>query len=395
MRIGFLSDRYNDPERVGSWSGLPYYFAKNFREAGCEIIAIRGRDAMGSLTERMKQAAWKLAGKRYLRGLNAGALRAYGESVQPLLKSERIDVVFSVNTWLLAYLETDLPKVFWTDATFASMVNFYASFSGLAPVSLRAGHEVERRALANTTLAAYFSNWAADSAKADYGAEPSRLVVLPCGANLEPMPTLEDVRAGVEAKLRPDARATCELACITIDWKRKGADVAVATAVELNRRGIPTRLRIAGCQPPPGVVLPPNVEILGFLNKNSAEGQRKLQDLYRESHFFILPSRAEAFGVVLSEACSFGVPCLTTAVGGLPDVIHPGTNGQLFPLDSPAAAYADWIAAAWADPGEYRRLALATKADYDDRLCGRKAVGKLVELMRGLARPEASPAKRP
>ena len=33
MRIGFLSDRYNDPERVGSWSGLPFHFARKMRDA--------------------------------------------------------------------------------------------------------------------------------------------------------------------------------------------------------------------------------------------------------------------------------------------------------------------------------------------------------------------------
>lgn len=203
MRIGFLSDSYNDPERIGSWSGLPYYFATNMREAGCEVVAIRGKDVVGSLPEKIKQAAWLLAGRRFIRGLSEAPLREYARSVAPLLKSEKIDVVFSVNSWLLAYLETELPAVFWTDATFASMLGFYDSFSRLASVSLRMGNEVERRALRNASLAVYSSNWAANSAKRDYGMDPSRVAVLPFGAILYPLPTDEEVHASIEAKLSP------------------------------------------------------------------------------------------------------------------------------------------------------------------------------------------------
>lgn len=385
MKVGFLSDSYNDPERVGSWSGLPYFFARKMREEGCEIIPIRGRDAVGSLPEKIKQAAWLAVGKRYLRGLSPGPLQAYARSVEPLLAESGADVIFSVNSWLLAYLKTTLPTVFWTDATFASMLGFYDSFSGLAPSSLRDGRAVEDRVLARASLAVYSSEWAARSAQADHGADPARLAVLAFGANLDPMPAPEEVRASLEKKLAGDP--VCELACIGVDWKRKGVDRAVQTAVELTRRGVPNRLRIAGCRPPKGTELPPNVEILGFFDKTSPEGQQRLQALYRTSHFFLLPSRAEAFGVVLSEACAFGVPCLTTRTGGLPEVIRPGVNGELFELAAAGGDYAEWLAASWADREGYRALARATLDDYHERLCGSKSVRRLVELMRGLLSP--------
>ncbi len=382
MKIGFLSDSYNDPERVGSWSGLPYYFARHLRTAGCEIVPIRGRDAVGSLPEKLKQAAWLALGKRYLRGLNPGPLRAYARSVEPLLAASDVDAVFTVNSWHLAYLETDKPTAFWTDATFASMLGFYDSFTNLAPTSLRYGHEVERAVLSRCSVAVYSSNWAARSAMNDYGTDPAKIMVLPFGANLDPMPIRDTVAASIDEKLAAPARETCELLCIGVDWQRKGVALAVEMAAELTRRGVPTRLRVAGVHPPKGMTLPPNVEIVGFLDKNSPEGQARLQALYRTSHFFVLPSRAEAFGVVLSEACSYGVPCLATDVGGLPDVIHAGVNGQLFPLDAPASAYADWTADLWRDPARYRRLALSALDDYHQRLCGKSAAQRLADALR-------------
>jgi len=56
---------------------------------------------------------------------------------------------------------------------------------------------------------------------------------------------------------------------------------------------------------------------------------------------FLLPSETESFGLAALEALSCGVPVIATDVGGLPEVVHDGENGYLFPVgdvDSMAAA---------------------------------------------------------
>ena len=50
--------------------------------------------------------------------------------------------------------------------------------------------------------------------------------------------------------------------------------------------------------------------------------------------FFVLPSRSEAFPIVVMEAGALGVPIVATAVGGVPEAIDDGVSGLLVPAES-------------------------------------------------------------
>jgi len=50
---------------------------------------------------------------------------------------------------------------------------------------------------------------------------------------------------------------------------------------------------------------------------------------YREADIYILPSYAEGMPIGLLEAMSYGLACITTPVGGIPDVIRDHENGLL------------------------------------------------------------------
>ena len=89
------------------------------------------------------------------------------------------------------------------------------------------------------------------------------------------------------------------------------------------------------------------VVFTGALNQDAVRAH------YRDSDVFALPSFAEGIPVVLMEAMASGVPCVTTRITGIPELIRDGIDGLLVtPSDSQELA--DTLAMLM-DDGELRR----------------------------------------
>lgn len=72
------------------------------------------------------------------------------------------------------------------------------------------------------------------------------------------------------------------------------------------------------------------VRLLGFRN------QSELSRYYHAADVLVLPSlQGETWGLVVNEALQHGLPCvLSAAVGCVPDLIDPGTTGEVFDTGS-------------------------------------------------------------
>lgn len=68
------------------------------------------------------------------------------------------------------------------------------------------------------------------------------------------------------------------------------------------------------------------VDFVNFIGWTS--GEQKI-DLLRNSDVFILPSQNEGLPISILEAMSYGLPIISTKVGGIPEVIENNVNGIL------------------------------------------------------------------
>ena len=190
------------------------------------------------------------------------------------------------------------------------MIGFYPGFTGLCRETIRDGNRAEQLALSTCRLAIYASDWAAETAIRNYDVDPAKIKVVPFGANIGCNRDADEIQKIISHK-RPEP---CRLLFLGVDWFRKGGDISIRVAELLMNRGIKTELHIVGCNPPGHV--PGFVKRHGYVSKKSEDGQKVLDKLFKESHFLILPSRAECYGVAFAEASSFGLPSRPLMSGG-------------------------------------------------------------------------------
>ena len=93
------------------------------------------------------------------------------------------------------------------------------------------------------------------------------------------------------------------------------------TAVELH---LVTRNQV---EPEPGL----------FVYNNMQPNSAALKQLYFDSDIFCLPTYGDCLPMVLSEAGAAGLPVVSTAVAGIPEIVKDGRNGYLVPTGDVAA----------------------------------------------------------
>lgn len=375
MQIAFVSTY--DASDVNNWSGTSYYMSK-------ALASHNSLDYIDSLKERnlLVSKAKKLfytlgLKKNYLRDRDLSTVKGYSKQIARALKQSSYDVVFSPSSIPIALLKCQQPIVFWTDATFAGMLEFYSDFSNLCAETLRNGMLIEQAALDRCALAIYSSHWAAETAIKYYQVDANKIKVVLFGANLECDRTIEDIQKLIRAK----PKDLCKLLFIGVDWQRKGGDIALEVARSLNSSGVNTELTIVGCQPPSNRPLPSFIKVVGRISKATEEGKQRLDRLLSESHFLILPTQADCSSMVCSEANSFGVPCLMTNVGGMPSIIRSNINGQLFEKDASIVQYCHFISNFFTNYSKYELLAINSFREYQLRLNWNNSAAKVKDFL--------------
>lgn len=355
-----------DPAATDTWSGAPRAIVDALRQQGHRVSTIGPLQRLETGWPRLK--AWwhrRINGKAYLAVRDPSIVQRRLAALQASLrKLEPYDAVIAWHAADAAIVRARAPTIFVHDATWRRLLDFYPRYERrrLTASTIAQGEALDRIAIENCTRVIYSSHWAADSARTDYGTPASKIVVQSFGANLSPIPTDEALRPWVAER----GRGACRLLFVGLDWRRKGGDVAIAVAHQLNERGLTCELDVAGAQPPAG----PDryVRWHGLLSQRNPVAMRRLATLFARADFLILPTRADCTPIVLNEAAAFGLPSATTAVGGIPELVGDSGWARAFPVNAPAEAFADWIECCYRDRGRYHQMVWLARSEYARRL---------------------------
>lgn len=376
-----------DSADVSNWSGLGLHIRQSLERAGAELMPIGPlRRQIAPLNVFRYLWNTKVQGLHDHPHRDMGFLKAYARQVERELVHMDAEVVLAPGGLPLAMVNTHVPLALWTDCTFASLENYYGAFAHLSSRTHRDGNQADQSLFSRLTHAFFSSHWAAQSAINDYGFPRESIDVVPFGANTPGLAHEDAARQAVRDRLEGDAGETCRMIFIGVDWERKGGETAVATCERLNARGIKTELLVVGVDVPEHAQRA-FVKPLGFIRKAEPAGMQRLGELIASSHFLIVPSQAEAYGLVFAEAASYATPSLATNTGGIGDAVNHGVSGYLFDLDAPADDWADTAEALWRDRERYEALCLSAYHDFASRtnwdVAGRAVVSRLTDLVRG------------
>jgi glycosyltransferase involved in cell wall biosynthesis len=359
-RLGFVT--IGDASSMRSWSGTPYFMA---RALDSHFAGLR---RIGPLTTPWLNL-FRAYGRaiRMFRGRDYSALHARPVSNRLAAQAERdiraagLDAVFApAGSALARGIPPDVAFIYSSDATARLLDHYHPHYRVLSEQTRRDTEELEQAVISRADLLLYPTEWVARSAIEDFGADPSKVHIVPWGANMEsppPAPTIDE---------RPsDGR--CRLLFVGVNWTEKGADIAVETLRGLRGDGLAAELTICGCTPPTEIDVP-GLTVIPFLDKGDPDQLALLQGLYREADFFLLPTRADCYGIAFCEASAYGVPSIGTATGGVPGVVTEGENGHLLPYSARGAEYAALIAEIYRDRGRHQHLRRASRKAFEERL---------------------------
>jgi glycosyltransferase involved in cell wall biosynthesis len=378
MKILYASNY--DSSAKSNWSGLGFYIRACLSRSGLDLLPYTlptpplwlGR-VLNLKMRIIAKAGWGL----YIDAHDPMLARFHSRNVDVAAAQAGADAIVSPGSLPVAFCNSPKPLAIWCDATAKALFQTYPAYTNLSWVTRREADITDRSCLRRAAAAVYASDWAAESAKRDYGANPNKVHVVPFGANLD----TELSSVEVESCIANRSLESPIFLFAGVDWLRKGGDFVVETISKIRETGFDARLRVMGCEVPEAIRKIPWVLVDGFVDKHSSEGREVFSKAFAEAFALFLPSFAECYGLVYCEANAYGVPAVGRDVGGVGTIIRDGVNGLLLPTGSSADEVASRVLHWINNPENYLEVCRKSRLEYERRLNWDVAGERMAEII--------------
>ena len=357
----------HNPEDVNTQSGRPYNILKRMREAGVEVKVVCLNPSLLRLMQGLSKALQTLSSSKG-DSLRSKGVAAY-VAVAAIFSNRGFDAdyIFSPSTipflGLPRWVIKGAKRIACCDTLLPGYIEYYSYDKSRSLRDLSS----ERQAVSNCDYIFVPTQWAASQVNELGLSSTPEIRVAPFGANVETEISEAELNSVIEGRA---CAQTLRISTIVSDWLRKNGDLVVALLDELHSREIDCVLDVVGSKNgiPSEVLSRSDVRFLGRLDKRVPEQHLVFERVLKESAFFCMPSKGEAFGMSLCEAASFGVPLIGSINGGIAEIVRDGVNGTYMNDISDVHRVAEWIEGVWAEKGTYLSLCDRVYADYKDRL---------------------------
>lgn len=295
-----------------SWSGVvaPMVEQIENRLPSLRLPSITASDA---LVDRVRA---RLSSRTVLPRHSLATAKRRSRELRRRVDEHPVDALVSIASSTDLVIAPGPPVLQVTDATFDAITDFYPQYSGLGYRSLHHGRAVERLAAANTSHFLVASHWARRSLIEAVEIPPERITVAPFGPAIAPPAGHRPHTSSHDEPLR--------LLLVAGDWHRKNGDAALEIHAFLRER-VDAHLTVVGDAP--SLTGRPDVTALGRLDREA------LSLAYASSDVLLEPSRANAAGVVITDALSHGLPVLAADTGGTSTLVQEAIGGWTVPAD--------------------------------------------------------------
>lgn len=334
MKIAFVS--YHKKNDKLAWSGTNYHLYKILsKKYVVNYIKINGFFAKGI---RIVLRLLHLYGlSEFFHSL------FFGIELNIRLLFDKSDIVFACEcNDIIAYCNSKKKIYSLLDVTYNLLFDYY--YFNYNTAEKKQLIRIDQLAFDKSYKIIFSNNWAKNDCLNNYNQNEEKLFLSKFGSNIDNNNRVNNVSISKEI----------HLLFVGVEYERKGLDIAINAISYLNRidQNRKFYLSIVGLNYD-DVLLNKNkilfenffdyLMIYGKLYKNVDKDLLKLEELYLNSHLFIMPTRAECSAIVYAECCMFGLPIITTDTGGVKDYVVSGINGYTLDLKDSYIDYAKMI----------------------------------------------------